>query len=65
MSVEAKVGAFTVGGLMLLGGATAGLGDFHFGPSNDYTIYAGFKQVVGLQPQSDVRLSGVLVGKVT
>lgn len=65
MSVEAKVGAFTVGGLMLLGGATAGLGDFHFGSSDEYTVYAGFKQVVGLMPQSDVRLSGVLVGKVT
>lgn len=65
MSVEAKVGAFTIGGLMLLGGATAGLGDLSFGGSNDYTLYAGFKQVVGLQPQSDVRLSGVLVGKVT
>lgn len=64
MSVEAKVGAFTVGGLMLLGGATAGLGDFHFGGDDDYVVYAGFKQVVGLQPQSDVRLSGVLVGKV-
>jgi len=50
---------------MMLGAATAGLGNFHFGPSNDYTLYAGFKQVVGLQPQSDVRLSGVLVGKVT
>lgn len=65
MSVEAKVGAFTVGGLMLLGGAAAGLGDFHLGGSDDYTLYAGFKQVVGLQQQSDVRLSGVLVGKVT
>ena len=65
MSVEAKVGAFTVGGLMLLGGATAGLGDFHFGEDDEYTLYAGFKQVVGLQQQSDVRLSGVLVGKVT
>ena len=65
MSVEARVGAFTVGGLMLLGGATAGLGDFHFGGSDDYTLYAGFKQVVGLQQQSDVRLSGVLIGKVT
>lgn len=65
MSVEAKVGAFTVGGLMLLGGATAGLGGFHFGASGDYVLYAGFKQVVGLQPQSDVRLSGVLIGKVT
>jgi phospholipid/cholesterol/gamma-HCH transport system substrate-binding protein len=64
MSVEAKVGAFTVGGLMLLGGATAGLGNFSFGASDDYVVYAGFKQVVGLMPQSDVRLSGVLVGKV-
>lgn len=64
MSVEAKVGAFTVGGLMLLGGAAAGLGNFSFGGSDDYTLYAGFKQVVGLQQQSDVRLSGVLVGKV-
>ena len=65
MSVEAKVGAFTVGGLMLLGGAAAGLGDFHFGGDEGYVLYAGFKQVVGLQQQSDVRLSGVLVGKVT
>lgn len=64
MSVEAKVGAFTVGGLMLLGGATAGLGNFHFGGNDDLVVYAGFKQVVGLQQQSDVRLSGVLVGKV-
>ena len=59
MSVEAKVGAFTVGGLMLLGGATVGLGDFHFGSNDDLILYAGFKQVVGLQQQSDVRLSGV------
>ena len=65
MSVEAKVGAFTVGGLMLLGGATAGLGNFNFGSNDDLILYAGFKQVVGLMPQSDVRLSGVLVGKVT
>ena len=65
MSVEAKVGAFTIGGLMLLGGATAGIGDVHFGSNDETILYAGFKQVVGLQPQSDVRLSGVLVGKVT
>ena len=65
MSVEAKVGAFTVGGLMLLGGATAGLSGLNLGASDDYIVYAGFKQVVGLMPQSDVRLSGVLVGKVT
>ena len=35
MSVEAKVGAFTVGGLMLLGGATAGLGNFNLSGGND------------------------------
>ena len=65
MSVEAKVGAFTVGGLMLFGAATVGLSNFNFGASDDYTLYAGFKQVVGLQQQSDVRLSGVLIGKVS
>lgn len=36
MSVESKVVAFTVGGLMLLGGATAGLGNFHFGGNEDF-----------------------------
>jgi hypothetical protein len=52
MSVEAKVGAFTVSGLMLLGGTTARLGNFNFGGSDDLILYAGimaFLILLGLQ----------------
>ena len=64
MSVEAKVGAFTIGGLMMLGATVLGFSDLNIGKSNDFTLYAGFKQVIGLEPQSSVRLSGVPIGKV-
>ncbi|MBR6012232.1 MAG: MCE family protein [Selenomonadaceae bacterium] len=64
MSAEAKVGAFAVGGLMALSSAMYAVGDFNFGNSDDLTVYAGFKQVVGLEKQSAVRLSGVPVGNV-
>lgn len=64
MSVEAKVGAFAVGGLSLLSAALIGLGGVDFGSREKITIYAGFKQVLGLENQADVRLSGVNVGKV-
>ena len=64
MSAEAKVGAFAVGGLMALGSAMYAVGGFHFGSDDDMTLYAGFRQVVGLQKQSAVQLSGVPVGNV-
>lgn len=65
MNAEAKVGAFTIGGLMMLCSAIFSLGNFNLGSDNDYTLYAGFKQVIGLQPQAAVMLSGVPIGKVT
>ena len=65
MNESAKVGAFTVGGLMAFSAATMGLGNINFGADNDYIIYAGFRQVIGLEPQAAVRLSGVPIGKVT
>lgn len=64
MNPAAKVGAFTVGGIMALGATTLSLGNFDFN-NDDYTIYAGFKQVIGLEPQAAVRLAGVPIGKVT
>ncbi len=64
MSAEAKVGAFAVGGLMALSSAMYAVGDFHFGADDDMTLYAGFRQVVGLQDQSSVQLSGVPIGSV-
>ncbi len=64
MSAEAKVGAFAIGGLAMLSAAMIGLGNFHFGGDENITLYAPFKQVLGLEAQADVRLSGVPVGKV-
>ena len=65
-SLEAKVGAFTVGGMMLLGGSYAALSNVQlpFARDSNYLIYAGFHQVIGLEPESTVRLSGVPVGTV-
>ena len=66
MNPEAKVGAFTVGGLMAFGAATMSLGNINFGADdNNYTLYAGFRQVIGLEPQATVSLAGVPIGKVT
>lgn len=65
MSVEAKVGAFTLAGLALLAAVIIMLSGFSLGGDKGYTLYAGFHQVVGIEPESLVRLSGVPVGKVT
>ena len=65
MSAEAKVGAFTVGGIMALLTTIMSLSNFNIGNDGNYTLYAGFKQVIGLEPQAPVRLAGVPIGKVT
>lgn len=64
MNAEAKVGAFTIGGLMMLCATVFSLGNFNFGSDDNYTLYAGFSQVIGLQPQAAVMLAGVPIGKV-
>ena len=64
MTTEAKVGAFTMAGLLLLAGVLILLSGYKLGGDKGYTLYAGFKQVIGVEPQSTVRLSGVPVGTV-
>ena len=64
MTTEAKVGAFTLAGLLLLAGVLIMLSGVKLGGDKGYTLYAGFKQVIGVEPQSVVRLSGVPVGTV-
>ena len=64
MSNEVKVGAFTVCGLALLAAMLVGLsGVTLFGPSQ-YTLYATFPEVIGLNPAAEVRFAGVPAGKV-
>ena len=62
MSTEAKVGAFTLAGLALLIAAVLFLSGVSLGGHKGYALYAGFRQVIGIEPQSMVRLSGVPVG---
>ena len=64
MNAEAKVGAFTLGGVALLIAVVMFFGGLRFGGSQDYTLYAGFARAVGLNPDAQVLLSGVPVGHV-
>ena len=64
MTTEAKVGAFTLLGIVLLVAVLLQLQGFSFSTSRNYTIYVGFEQVIGLAPEADVRYAGVLAGKV-
>lgn len=64
MTTEAKVGAFTLAGFALLFAVAVLLGGISFGGDKGYTVYAGFRQVTGIVPQSEVMLSGVPIGKV-
>ena len=64
MSAAAKVGAFTIGGLMMLSSAVFTLGNFNFNSDDDLVFFANFKQVLGLSPQADVKLNGINIGKV-
>lgn len=64
MTTEAKVGAFTVVGVVLFVAVAMLLSGVSLSGHKGYTLYAGFKQVIGVEPESVVRLSGVPVGKV-
>jgi len=64
MSAEAKVGAFTLGGAALLIAVVIFFGGLRLGGGNEYTLYVGFGRAVGLNPEAQVLLSGVPVGRV-
>ncbi len=62
LSLEAKVGAFVLGGLLCIATAIFLLGDYTF--ERRYTIYATFTDVANLSKDGPVKLAGVEVGKV-
>ncbi len=64
MSTEAKVGAFTLAGLVLLTVVLVHLSGFTLGQEKTYKVYVSFPQVVGLNPSAEVRFVGVKVGSV-
>jgi len=62
ISLEAKVGAFVLAGLVCIAAAIFLLGDYTF--ERRYTVYVTFTDVANLTKESPVKLSGVEVGKV-
>ncbi|HAM34696.1 MAG TPA: hypothetical protein DEB40_02680 [Elusimicrobia bacterium] len=62
MSLESKVGAFVLAGLILLGTAIFLLGDFSF--ESRYTLQVTFHDVANLAKDAPVKLAGVEVGQV-
>ena len=62
MSLETRVGAFVVSGLLLIATAIFLLGNYTL--ERRYTIYATFHDVANLTKNSPVKLSGVEVGQV-
>ena len=64
MSNEAKVGAFTLAGIVLLAGFLFGLSNFHLFGTKNYSLHIGFTEVIGLNPSAEVLFAGVSVGRV-
>lgn len=62
-SSEVKVGAFTLGGAVVLAGIITFMGAFSFGRSG-YEVQIDYPQVSGLMPGHIVRYAGVQVGTV-
>ncbi len=62
MNLEAKVGAFVLAGMIMLGVAIFLLGDFTI--EKRYDLYVDFNDVAGLSDNAPVKLSGVEVGQV-
>jgi phospholipid/cholesterol/gamma-HCH transport system substrate-binding protein len=64
MSTAAKVGAFFLVALVLAGLLIWKIEDLKFGGRTGKVISVQFSDVAGLKEKSDVRMAGVLVGKV-
>jgi phospholipid/cholesterol/gamma-HCH transport system substrate-binding protein len=65
MSTAAKVGAFFLVVLVLAGLLIWKIKDLRFGKVSAETISVQFDDVAGLKKKADVRMAGVLVGKVS
>lgn len=64
MSNEAKVGIFTVIGLVLLTAIVLYLSGFNPTEEDDYSFDITFNQVTGLKPGAGVSYAGIAVGRV-
>src|SRR6185436_18482130 len=60
----AGVGAFVIGGVLLLTIGLFMIGDRQMALTKKFTIYTEFKKITGLQPGGIVRVSGAKAGAI-
>ncbi|HXH65365.1 MAG TPA: MlaD family protein [Mariprofundaceae bacterium] len=64
MNAQARLGAFVLVALILLGLITSRIGGFVWFKQQHNIVEAEFNDLMGLDPQSDVRMAGVKVGTI-
>ena len=64
MNAQARLGAFVLVALILLGLVTSRIGGFVLFKQQNHIVETEFDDLMGLEPQSDVRMAGVKVGTV-
>jgi phospholipid/cholesterol/gamma-HCH transport system substrate-binding protein len=64
MNPQARLGAFVLLALILLGFATGKVGHIHFFKQDTHIVEAEFDDIMGLEVQSPVRMAGVKIGIV-
>lgn len=64
MNAQARLGAFVLLALILLGFATQRVGDFNLFQQGTHLVEAEFDDLMGLDVQSPVRMAGVKIGVV-
>jgi len=64
LNAQARLGAFVLVALILLGLITSRIGGFVLFKQQNHIVETEFDDLMGLEPQSDVRMAGVKVGTV-
>ncbi|MDQ6966744.1 MAG: MlaD family protein, partial [Mariprofundaceae bacterium] len=64
MNAQAKLGAFVLIAIILLGILSVKIGRMSFGSNNGLVVESLFDDVAGLEEQTAVRMAGVRVGSV-
>jgi phospholipid/cholesterol/gamma-HCH transport system substrate-binding protein len=64
MNAQARLGAFVLIGILLIGLLSVKIGRMHIGARDGMVVEAIFDDVAGLEEQTPVRLAGVRVGNV-
>ncbi len=64
-NIELYVGLFVIAGFISMVYLIVAVGEFHFFPQNQYSVYGYFSSATGLKQGARVEIAGVEIGKVS